>query len=273
MVSTRRDTRSTKKVSESSSLLQRNLSLVKTEEPQLDDPTQNSSKRVGETTSAASKRSSACLDTQPTLKTEDPYTVMQTDIPAEKKTPEGSHGAVDLWRGIAVGREVKELLEAVEHCYPHTFQRVQIRVTRFWLGNLNELHVAIKRFMESSVDVLMEEEITGFHQDFKDLESLGFDLTWAHKRLNMVARLKFGNEPLHKEFMALEQSLGPLKERVDGTRKQLLEFHNMYRKASSEYEDATKARNKKAEEVAQEFGPDFDRILKDRLGFGMLPGY
>ncbi|KAL7617067.1 hypothetical protein Lser_V15G01709 [Lactuca serriola] len=255
------DNRSTNELSRSSSQEQRKLASVKTEESQF-DPIKSFSKR-GET---SYKRSSACLDGSLTLKTEDPYVLMQTEMP-EKKTCEEPHGTVEIWRGNVVGREAKELFEAVEHRYPNTFQRVQIRVTPFWLGNLKELHATIKRFMGLTVDTLAQEQITGLWQDFKDLEALGFDLSWAHKRLNMVARLKFGNEPLQKELMVLEHSLGPLKERVDEIMKQLLKAHDMYMKALSEYEDATKARNKKVEEMTRVFGPDFHRVLQDRLGY------
>ncbi|KAI3512358.1 hypothetical protein L1887_19673 [Cichorium endivia] len=200
-------------------------------------------------------RSSPLFDGSLTLKTED------------------LDGTVELWQGNAVGMEAKELFEAVEQCYPNTFQQVQIRVKPFWLSNLKELHAVIKAFMEAPVDALVEDQINGFRQDFKDFERLGFDLSWAHKRLDMVARLKFGNEPLQKELIALEDSLGPLKEEADKRMEELDKAYNMWTKAKLEYDTVMEARNKKAEEMVQEFGPDFDRVLKDRLGFGMLPDY
>ncbi|KAL4578166.1 hypothetical protein LXL04_014285 [Taraxacum kok-saghyz] len=226
----RDDNGSTMEPSRSSSRLQRKSAMVKTEEPEL-DPTKNSSK-MGDT-SSATKRSSACLNGSLTFNTEDPY--------------------VELWRGNVVGREAKELFETIEHCYPYTFQKVQIRVTPFWLasggGGDKRSPARFERLGEFRIRSLVGPQE------------------------NMVARLKFGNEALPKEWMALEKSLGAKKEMVDELLKQLMGAHEMYVKAESEYKAATKDRDKKWEEMVQEYGPDFDRVLNDCLGFGMLRGY
>ncbi|KAL7617753.1 hypothetical protein Lser_V15G01651 [Lactuca serriola] len=259
------DNQSSTEVSKSPRQLQRKLdSPVKPEEHPDLDPMKNSSKRRN--TAAVS------LDGLLTPKNEDPdhTLMMQTDIHIpEKRTP------VDdpLWRGNVVGKEVKELLEAVEHHYPNTFQRVQIRVKPFWSAILEGFHATIKRFMGTSVDALTVDQIASLQEDLKELEEFKFDLSWALKRLDMVNRLKFGNEPLHKELMALEDSLEPLKATVDMRWKQLMEAHDMYKRAVSEYENGIDARNKKTQEMEQMFGADFDRVLKGHLGFGLLPGY
>ncbi|CAH1442318.1 unnamed protein product [Lactuca virosa] len=258
------NTRSSKEVSKSSCQLQRKLDLVKTKEPEPIDPIKISSKRRS--------TASLSLDGLLTPKNEDTdhTLMMQTDIHIpEKRT------LVDdpLWRGNAVGKEVKELLEAVEHHYPNTFQRVQIRVKPFWSAILEGFHATIKRFMGTSVDALTVDQIASLQEDLNELEGFKFDLSWALKRLDIVDRLKFGNEPLQKELMALEDSLDPLKATVDMRWKQLMEARDMYKREVLEYENAIDARNKKTQEMEQMFGADFDRVLKSHLGFGLLPGY
>ncbi|KAI3737907.1 hypothetical protein L2E82_27922 [Cichorium intybus] len=242
--------RSTNETLKWTSQAQRTSVTVKTEEPEL-DPIKNSCKR--RRTASVNIRSSPSMP--------------------EKKTTDDSDRFIGLWRGNDVGHEAKQLLEDIEHRYPNTFQRVQIRVKTTWLTILKDLHYTIKSFMETSVDALTEEQITGFNEDFNELEGFGFDISWARKRLNMVDRLKFGKEPLQKEFMALEESLEPLKERVCGRWRQLMEAHDMWKKAQLEYDNAKDARDKKAQEMAKKFGDEFDRILKGHLGFGMLQGY
>ncbi|KAL4560200.1 hypothetical protein LXL04_032349 [Taraxacum kok-saghyz] len=227
--------------------MQRKLVEVKIEESEL-DPIKNSSKK--QRTASMAVRSSPPTDSSPEL-----------------------FPSVDgVWRGNVVGKEAKKLLEAVEHQYPNTFQGLQIRGKPIWVKMLKELHLVIKRFMETSVDVITKEDITSFEEDLNDFKGFGFDLSWAHKRLDMVNRLKFGNEPLHKEFVCLEESLEPLRLRVGLQWKQLMEAHDMWKRAQLEYDNATNARDKKVEEMVNKFGAEFDRVLKGNLGSGMLPG-
>ncbi|CAH1442326.1 unnamed protein product [Lactuca virosa] len=114
-----------------------------------------------------------------------------------------------------VWEEAEELLEVVEHSYPTTFQKVQIRVKPIRSAILEDFHATIKRFMGASVDALTREQIASLPEDLEELEEFKFDLSWGNKRLDMVDKLKFGNDPLHKEFMPLEESLEPLKATVD----------------------------------------------------------
>ncbi|CAH1447746.1 unnamed protein product [Lactuca virosa] len=174
---------------------------------------------------------------------------------------------VGMWRENNVGPEAKELLEAIERQYPDTFQGLQIRGKSVWLNMLKEFHMVIKRFMETSVDAMLEEDITSLQEDLNMFQGFGFDLSWAFKRLNMVNRLKFGNEPLQKELIALEGSLEPLQVRIRLRWKQLMEAHEMWNKAQFEYDNAAKARDKKVEEMVEEFGAEYDRVLKAHLGF------
>ncbi|KAL7617754.1 hypothetical protein Lser_V15G01658 [Lactuca serriola] len=209
------------------------------------------------------------------VKTEDPEPDPIDNSSKRRKTDsvDDPHGNEGMWRGNVVGPEAKELLQAVEKQYPNTFQGVQIRAKPIWLNILKELHLGIKSFMETSVDELVEEKITGFQEDFEEFEKFGFDLSWARKRLDMVDRLKFGKEPLQNELNALEESLEPLKERVKRHLKQIMEAHDMWKKAQLEYDNVKDARDKKAQEVELKFGAEYDRVLKGHLGFGMLPGY
>lgn len=52
-----------------------------------------------------------------------------------------------------------------------------------------------------------------------------------------------------------------------------MEAHEMWNKARLEYDNAAKARDKKVDEMVEEFGAEYDLLLKAHLGFGMLPGY
>lgn len=176
------------------------------------------------------------------------------------------HETSGLWRGNAVGAEAVELLQAVETHYPNTFHRVHIRATLYWLSFLKGLHVFIKGFLETSVDALSEEQISSYREGLNDFEKLGFDLSWIRKRLDMVEKLKFGNDPLRQELVVLEESLESLKER-------LVEAHERLQKARLDYDNALDARNKKVQEVVHKFGDEYDQVLKGHLGFGMLPGY
>ncbi|GKB67781.1 hypothetical protein Tco_0929193, partial [Tanacetum coccineum] len=176
------------------------------------------------------------------------------------------HETSGLWRGNAVGTEAIELLQAVETHYPNTFHGVHIRATPYWLSFLKGLHVFIKGFLETSVDALLEEQISSYQEGLSDFERLGFDLSWIRKRLDMVEKLKFGNEPLRQELVVLDESLELLKER-------LVEAHERLQKARLDYDNALDARNKKVQEVVHKFGDEYDHVLKGHLGFGMLPGY
>lgn len=177
-----------------------------------------------------------------------------------------SEEAVGLWHGNVVGEAAKEMLQAIEDCYPDTFRGLQIRSKPHWVSILKELHVFIKGFLETSVDTLAEDQMTGLEADLNDFERLGFDLSWARKRLGMVKKLKFGNEPLRLELVGLEESLTLLhKEVMDATAR--------LEKARLAYDKTRDARNKKAHEMALRFGAEYDDVLNGILGFGMLPGY
>ncbi|KAK9073448.1 hypothetical protein SSX86_007772 [Deinandra increscens subsp. villosa] len=156
---------------------------------------------------------------------------------------------VGLWKGNDVGRVAKELLQAVENRFPHTFAP-QIRSTPYWLSILKGLHLFIKGFVETVVDALTQDQVTVFEAELNDFEMFGFDLSWARKRLDMVKVLKFGNHPLRLEW---------------------LEANARLEKARLEYESATNARKNKALEMAEKFGAEYD-VLNGTLGFGMLPG-
>nr|XP_043610488.1 lysine-specific demethylase JMJ25-like [Erigeron canadensis] len=170
------------------------------------------------------------------------------------------------WRGNDVGLEVKELLQAVEHHYPNTFQGVQIRPKPYWQSILKGLHVAIKGFLEASVDALAEVQICSLHDDLNDFEALGFDLSWARNRLDMVKKLKFGNDSLRLELVASKESLETLKGRLDKAQEAL-------KKAWVDYDSAKDTRKKTLQEVAVKLGAEYDDVFKGNLGFGMLPGY
>ncbi|KAI3677352.1 hypothetical protein L1987_86978 [Smallanthus sonchifolius] len=185
--------------------------------------------------------------------------------PAAIEDSDTSEEPVGLWHGNDVGRAAKEILQAVEHRYPDTFQGVEIRPKPHWVSLLKEFHLFIKGFLETSVDALAKDQITSLEADLNDFEKFGFDLSWAHKRLDMVKNLKFGNDPLRLERVVLEESLKALH-------KELVEANARLEKARLDYDRATDARNKKVDEVAQKFGAEYDDVLNGNLGFGMLPG-
>ncbi|KAI3737904.1 hypothetical protein L2E82_27919 [Cichorium intybus] len=95
----------------------------------------------------------------------------------------------------------------------------------------------------------------------------------THGGADMVDMLKFGKEPLHKELMALEESLVPLKLTVEWRWKKIMKAHDQWREAQFEYNNATDVRDKIAQEMVKKFGGEYDRVLKGHLGFGMLPEY
>lgn len=173
---------------------------------------------------------------------------------------------VGVWKGHNVGPEAKKLLQAIEHHYPNTYQSVQIRSNAFWLSILKEFYSVIKAFLETSVDELVKERITSLQEDFNEIEKLGFDLSWAHKRLDMVKNLKFENDPSKQELVVLDESL-------ESVRKELVEVEEKMKKVLLDFDNVTNARNKKVKELSQKFGDEYDRILKGNLGFGILPGY
>ncbi|KAJ0877596.1 putative transcription factor C2H2 family [Helianthus annuus] len=175
-------------------------------------------------------------------------------------------GTSETFQGHVVGQPGKEILQAVMDRYPETFQGVKIGSKPYWLSILEELHVFIKGFVEASVDALTEDEITSLKADLNEFESLGFDLSWVRKRLDMVKKLKFGNDPLRRELLVLEESLTLLH-------KELVDANARLEKARLDYDRATYARNKKVDEVAQKFGAEYEDVLNGKLGFGMLPGH
>lgn len=180
---------------------------------------------------------------------------------------------LELWQGLAVRREVKELLQSIEQRYPNTFQGVIFRSPCLWLPILNQFYVVMKHFTDSSVDSLTEDGITTLHEDLKEYENISFDLSWAHKRLDVVRHLKFGNEPLQNERLVLESSLKPLEESVEERRKVYLEAHEKLKETQLEYNGVTDALKKNRLEMEERFGADYEHVLNGQLGFGLLPGY
>ncbi|KAK9068351.1 hypothetical protein SSX86_012462 [Deinandra increscens subsp. villosa] len=138
----------------------------------------------------------------------------------------------------------EEILEAVEHCYPDTFQGVQIRSKPYCPSILEGFHVFIRDFLETSVDALTDDQITRLEAELNGFERFGFDLWWARERLDTVKNLKL----LHKE---------------------LVEATARMEKARLDYDRARDSRNEKA----QRFGAEYDEVLNGNLGLGMLPGY
>lgn len=61
-------------------------------------------------------------------------------------------------------------------------------------------------------------------EDLKEYEKM-FDLSWAHERLDMVSKLKNGNEPLQNELLDMEESLKPLEKNVEECEKVFKEAH------------------------------------------------
>ncbi|XP_076956541.1 uncharacterized protein LOC143631781 [Bidens hawaiensis] len=172
--------------------------------------------------------------------------------------------SVGLWKGIDLEQSEKDMLEAVNERYPKTFQRVKIRSQPHWGSFLGALHVFIKRFLESSVDTLAKDGITSLEEGLDDFENLGFGLSWARERLEMVKNMKFGNDPLRLKLMVDEEC-------VNVTRKEMNEASARLEKARLDYHKAVDNRTKTVNEVAQKFGAKYDDVLNGNLGFGMLP--
>lgn len=108
------------------------------------------------------------------------------------------------------------------------------------------------------MNALAKERLANLQEELKEFDSFEFDLSWAHKRIDMVEKLKFGNEPLQQELMALKESLEPLKERLGARWKQFVEAQEMLKVAQLEYDNASDALKKKAREVAHKFGDKYD---------------
>ncbi|KAI3512360.1 hypothetical protein L1887_19675 [Cichorium endivia] len=194
------------------------------------------------------------------VKIKDPESDPIENSSKRRKTPVG------LWRDNDVGMAGKVLLEAIEHHYPNTFQGVQIRASPIWLTILKQFYSVIKSFMGTPVDALMEEQVNRLREDLKEFETFGFDLSWAHKRLDMVDMLKFGKEPLQKELMALEESLVPLKLRVEWRWKKIMEAYDQWREAQFEFNNAKDARDKIAQEMVKKFGGEYDQTTAKERG-------
>lgn len=195
--------------------------------------------------------------------------ISETDNDEETTTDQ----TVGVWQDYDVGQEAKEFLNAVKLSYPNTFEGAHMRSNEIWLSILKQFHVVVKGFIEKSIDELTEENITTLHEDLKYFEKLGFDLSWAHQRLDMVEMIKFGDDPLRKELMALQESLEPLSESLVQPLKMFIEAYDIYKQVQLAYATTQDALNNKMHEVAQKFGVKYDRILKGPLGFDMLPGY
>lgn len=88
-----------------------------------------------------------------------------------------------------------------------------------------------KVFKETHIDALTEDDITSLHEDLNELEQFGFDLSCAHKRLNMMEKLKFRNDhdSLQQELMDIEESLEPLNKRLVETLQQFVKALTTFR--------------------------------------------
>lgn len=120
------------------------------------------------------------------------------------------------------------------------------------------------------MDELTKDQLTKLQEDFNEFENLGFNLSWAQKKLDMVQKIRFGNRPLLKEIMTLEESLKSSKQKFVEMKKQFEEAREKLEKTISEYDSFADARNKARELAeARRFGDGHD----GQLGFNMLPGY
>ena len=181
---------------------------------------------------------------------------------------------VGLWRGHDVGPEVKKLLDAVESHYPDTFKGVKPSSSRILVPILKQFDLVIKQFLGTCTDALTEDQTTSLRKDIEELESLKFDMSWAHQRLRMVEMLRFENQPLQQELAALEESLDIHTDKLVLEVKEFKEAYERLKRAKLEHNRVKDARNKKVQEVEQILGIEYDgALLKERLGFGMLPGY
>nr|XP_043612209.1 uncharacterized protein LOC122583902 [Erigeron canadensis] len=189
---------------------------------------------------------------------------------SEKKKPQEANG---LWRGFNVGVGEKELLDSIELHHPTTFQEVKFRSEQIWLPILKHFYKKIKDFLETTVNSVTEGELTTHKENFEELERIGFNISWASERLDMVKKLKFGNEPLISELTELEESLQAAKEHVAEQQKAYLEAHEKLKEVQFEYNGISQAMEDKMQEMAGLYGDDYDRVLKSHLGLGMLPEY
>ncbi|GKB67782.1 hypothetical protein Tco_0929194 [Tanacetum coccineum] len=185
------------------------------------------------------------------------------DQDSEEKT---SDETSRLWRGYKVGVEVKGLLQSVEHYYPDTFSNVKFTSERICLPFLELFHEVITCFIETSVDTLTEDDITSLTKALNDFDIVNFDLSWAHKRLAMVKTLKFGKDPLQQELRVSVESLQLVNDR-------LVERQNEYDAAFKKLKETQLEYNEMAQQMKERFGDDYNVVLSNRLGFGMLSEY
>ncbi|GJX26182.1 lysine-specific demethylase JMJ25-like protein isoform X2 [Tanacetum coccineum] len=178
---------------------------------------------------------------------------------------------VGLWRGHDVGPEVKKLLVAVENRYPDTFSGVRSSQI-ISVPMLKQFDVVIKQFLGTSMDALTEERATSLREELKVLESLKFEVSWARQKLTTVETLR--NQPLGQELAALEESLQVHNEKLALEMKDFKGSYETLKRAKLQLDGVEDARKKKVQEVEQQLGIKYDvGLLKEHLGFGLLPEY
>nr|XP_043628897.1 lysine-specific demethylase JMJ25-like [Erigeron canadensis] len=191
-------------------------------------------------------------------------------VDQEPASVRDSNETEGMYRGNAVGVAEKKLLQDFELHYPNAFKWDQIGSGAFWPEILKELYSFIKGILETSIEELVEEQITKLEKQLGGLKVVGFNLSWIEKRLDMVKELKFGDYPLSQDLMALQESLESLKEAMNEKQIQSIEAQQLFEKAQIKYNAAKRSRNK-LREITQKYGDEL--ILTGPLGSGVLPGY
>lgn len=60
-----------------------------------------------------------------------------------------------------------------------------------WISILKQFHAVIKSFQKTSMNALAKEQIANLQEDLKEFHSFEFDLSWGHKRIDIVEKLTF----------------------------------------------------------------------------------
>ncbi|XP_071725458.1 uncharacterized protein [Rutidosis leptorrhynchoides] len=197
------------------------------------------------------------------------------DSGAPRPVDKSSNNSVDdvgVWEGYVVGKETKEVLQAVKRRYPTTFDGIKIRMKEILVPALVQFTVFIKGLessIKTSVDAIKVDHINSLRKDLNEfVDVLGFDLSWARHRLDMVEELKHGNNALLNELAVLDECLSTRKKTlVERTVEIVQAFKKLetaqleMEKARLEMDEATKARNNKAKQVARMLAEAYDPIL------------
>ena len=138
---------------------------------------------------------------------------------------------------------------------------------------LKLFHEVITRFIETYVDTRTEDDITSLTKELHDFDTVNFDLSWAHKRLDMVKTLKFGKDPLQQEKAVLVESLQLVNERLVERQNEYDAAYKKLIETQLEYNEMAHAEKYKEQQMKERFGDDYDVVLCSRLGFGVLPEY